>query len=292
MIPFGNELRCPVRALIDWRQASKLWDGYIFRRISKTGTISQHGITGVYVNILIRDLVKTVGLPNAEQYSAHSLRRGLRRIFLKINYAQHILNTFEEIKKAHDFLEKRCDQECQVATKILPYYSCFLVVSSNNALNVINLYERGSIPLFSYGCAIPKNKNDFLMNLAISFRYNFFANVFRVIHELIKITNLRVGETQNQRVYIKLVEAIRNTSVHIHPKIDFNNLKHNSDKEDWFKYFNELDLNGFILHKKNKKMRSSYDYEPIIYSDLTTKVVQELLLIFPKYKRAHDYVMG
>ena len=26
--------------------------------------------------MLIRDLVKTVGFPNAEQYSAHSLRRG------------------------------------------------------------------------------------------------------------------------------------------------------------------------------------------------------------------------
>lgn len=76
VIPFGNELRCPVRALIDWRQASKLWNGFIFRRISKTGTISSHGITGVYVNMLIRDLVKAVGLPNADQYSAHSLRRG------------------------------------------------------------------------------------------------------------------------------------------------------------------------------------------------------------------------
>lgn len=76
VIPFGNDLRCPVRALIDWRQASKLWDGYVFRRISKTGTISTHGVTGVYVNMVIRDLVKAVGLPNAEQYSAHSLRRG------------------------------------------------------------------------------------------------------------------------------------------------------------------------------------------------------------------------
>ena len=76
VIPFGNDLRCPVRALIDWRQTSKLWDGYVFRRVSKTGSISAHGITGVYVNMVIRDLVKTVGLPNAVPYSAHSLRRG------------------------------------------------------------------------------------------------------------------------------------------------------------------------------------------------------------------------
>ncbi len=76
VIPFGNETRCPVRALIDWRQASKCWEGFVFRRISKTGTISQQGLTGVYVNLLIQQWVKVIGLPNADQYSAHSLRRG------------------------------------------------------------------------------------------------------------------------------------------------------------------------------------------------------------------------
>jgi len=56
--------------------AQSLRHGFIFSRVSKTGTISSHGIMGVYVNTLIRDLVKAVSLSNAEQYSAHSLRRG------------------------------------------------------------------------------------------------------------------------------------------------------------------------------------------------------------------------
>ncbi|OGT50735.1 MAG: recombinase [Gammaproteobacteria bacterium RIFCSPHIGHO2_12_FULL_41_15] len=76
VIPFGNETRCPVRALIDWRQASKQWDGFIFRRISKTGNLSQEAICAHHLNRLIKALVKEVGLLYADQYSSHSSRRG------------------------------------------------------------------------------------------------------------------------------------------------------------------------------------------------------------------------
>ncbi len=76
IIPFGNEARCPVRALIDWRQASKQWSSVVFRRLSKTGTINRHAIGDHYWNRLIRDLAKAADLPHADQYSSHSLRRG------------------------------------------------------------------------------------------------------------------------------------------------------------------------------------------------------------------------
>lgn len=76
IIPFGNEPRCPVRALIDWRQASKQWEGFVFRRISKTGNLSQQPIGTHHWNRRIRTLAKAVNLPSADHYSSHSLRRG------------------------------------------------------------------------------------------------------------------------------------------------------------------------------------------------------------------------
>ena len=76
VIPFGNEIRCPVRALLEWRQISNRFEGPIFRRISKTGTISFSAISPQYINRMIKDLAKKVGLTNADQMSSHSLRRG------------------------------------------------------------------------------------------------------------------------------------------------------------------------------------------------------------------------
>lgn len=77
IIPFGDDKRCPVRALIDWRQASGEWEGPIFRRLSKTGTITKAAISGTSWNRLIRQLAKNAGLLNADQISSHSLRRGV-----------------------------------------------------------------------------------------------------------------------------------------------------------------------------------------------------------------------
>lgn len=75
VIPFGNEVRCPVQVLLDWRQASKLWEEYVFRKIGKSGALLRGSITPHHINRVIRDIVEAAGLPNAEQYSAHSLRR-------------------------------------------------------------------------------------------------------------------------------------------------------------------------------------------------------------------------
>jgi hypothetical protein len=44
--------------------------------ISKTGTVSQSAIRGQGVNLILRQLAKAAGIPNSDQMSAHSLRRG------------------------------------------------------------------------------------------------------------------------------------------------------------------------------------------------------------------------
>ncbi|MEK6731899.1 MAG: site-specific integrase [Pseudomonadota bacterium] len=76
VIPFGNDTRCPVRALIEWRKASNQWSGSIFRRISKTGTLNKKSITPRHWSKVVQGLAKSVGLPEPERFSSHSLRRG------------------------------------------------------------------------------------------------------------------------------------------------------------------------------------------------------------------------
>ena len=76
IIPFGNAKRCPVRHLLDWRDKSRQFRGPIFRRISKTGTILEQGISTRYWNYLIKSIAEEAKLTNADQISSHSLRRG------------------------------------------------------------------------------------------------------------------------------------------------------------------------------------------------------------------------
>jgi len=75
-IPFGDDLRCPVRALLDWREASNVWSGKIFRRIRKGGRIQEQAITACGWYLRLKALVKSANVPNATKMSTHSLRRG------------------------------------------------------------------------------------------------------------------------------------------------------------------------------------------------------------------------
>lgn len=76
VIPYGDLKRCPVRALLDWRRASEKFSGYVFRRLSKFSTVSEKPISDQQINCIVRELAMVVGLKNAKDYSAHSLRRG------------------------------------------------------------------------------------------------------------------------------------------------------------------------------------------------------------------------
>jgi len=76
IIPFGNDTRCPVRALIDWRKISSHAEGPIFRRITKGAKVLEPAINARTWNRLIRELAEAAGLPNAALISSHSLRRG------------------------------------------------------------------------------------------------------------------------------------------------------------------------------------------------------------------------
>jgi len=75
-IPYGNSLLCPVTALNIWKEKSGISSGFVFRRILKGNKITSSGISSNSVSRIIKSLAIACQLPQAEQYSGHSLRRG------------------------------------------------------------------------------------------------------------------------------------------------------------------------------------------------------------------------
>ncbi len=74
-IPYGsNPITCPVRAVQDWLNASKLTEGYLFRGIKKGGRINPTGM----ISTSICQIVKKnpyMSMMNGD-FSSHSLRAG------------------------------------------------------------------------------------------------------------------------------------------------------------------------------------------------------------------------
>jgi integrase len=75
-LPYGDEVLCPVVALKIWCEVASITSGPIFRRITKGGSISHVAIDAHHINIIIKNIGLRCRLPNAEQFSSHSLRRG------------------------------------------------------------------------------------------------------------------------------------------------------------------------------------------------------------------------
>lgn len=75
-IPHGNDTVCAMHALKLWREYSGLSEGHVFRGISKSETILPQAIKPNQVNLIIKQIARDCDLDNADDYSAHSLRRG------------------------------------------------------------------------------------------------------------------------------------------------------------------------------------------------------------------------
>ncbi len=75
-IPYVAEGLCAVSSLKAWCETAQIHEGYIFRRIKKNGLISHEPIKAEHINIILKELARKCALPNYEDYSSHSLRRG------------------------------------------------------------------------------------------------------------------------------------------------------------------------------------------------------------------------
>lgn len=67
---------CPVSAYQTWIDLSGLESGTVFRSINRWGKINANGLNPASIIPLLRSLFGRAGLLDADEYSAHSLRRG------------------------------------------------------------------------------------------------------------------------------------------------------------------------------------------------------------------------
>lgn len=77
VIPHGNEQLCAVRALKIWLDKAAITEGYIFRRIHRGNILSQLNILPDSVNEIVKKCAHSAGIENGNDFSSHSLRRGL-----------------------------------------------------------------------------------------------------------------------------------------------------------------------------------------------------------------------
>jgi integrase len=75
-IPYGIDQICPVSALDYWIAESGISSGHIFRQFAKNDNVLDKGITSSHINVIIKQIAEACKLPDANLYSAHSLRRG------------------------------------------------------------------------------------------------------------------------------------------------------------------------------------------------------------------------
>jgi integrase len=75
-IPYGRGELCPVNALEQWQAVSNTEQGPIFRPINKHQQIQNNALTPLSVNHILKKIAVETKLPNPENLSGHSLRRG------------------------------------------------------------------------------------------------------------------------------------------------------------------------------------------------------------------------
>ncbi len=75
-IPYGDNALCPVTALLSWQERSQCSTGPIFRQMTRGETIKHAALKPQHLNTIIKTIASESQLPNADNYSSHSLRRG------------------------------------------------------------------------------------------------------------------------------------------------------------------------------------------------------------------------
>ncbi len=76
-VPYGNVQLCPVRALKLWLGQSGITTGPIFRRVHPQGQLSNTPLAPLSMSNILKKRAQNAKLKGAENFSSHSLRRGL-----------------------------------------------------------------------------------------------------------------------------------------------------------------------------------------------------------------------
>jgi site-specific recombinase XerD len=75
-VPYGDDLLCPVVALKTWCEKANIDKGVIFREVDRHQNIGITPLTSKAISMLIKTVANRCQLPDANQYSSHSMRRG------------------------------------------------------------------------------------------------------------------------------------------------------------------------------------------------------------------------
>lgn len=75
-IPYSRGELCPVTALQQWKAVSPQQSGAVFCAINKHQQIQQNALTPLSVNHILKKVALDAELPQPENFSGHSLRRG------------------------------------------------------------------------------------------------------------------------------------------------------------------------------------------------------------------------
>lgn len=122
-IPYGNAALCPVKALEKWLVAANIKEGPIFRRILRNNTIMQSALTALSIHHIIQRAALNANIPNALQFSPHSLRRGLATSAARVNAPlqtimragrwKHVNTVMEYIEASERFSENAASSVLQ-----------------------------------------------------------------------------------------------------------------------------------------------------------------------------------
>ena len=76
-IPFGRTAKtCPVRAVIAWLRAAEIYEGPVFRALTKHDTPRRRRLSAQTVALVVKAAFRAIG-KRPREFSAHSLRSGL-----------------------------------------------------------------------------------------------------------------------------------------------------------------------------------------------------------------------
>ncbi len=76
-LPYGKGLFCPIAALNQWLKMANIERGPLFREIKKGGKLKASPLTPLSVNHILKKRAHDAGIPHADKFSSHSLRRGM-----------------------------------------------------------------------------------------------------------------------------------------------------------------------------------------------------------------------
>lgn len=126
IIPYGNETLCPVKALEKWLKKSNIKEGAIFRRVFKNNLLSDKPLTALSINHIILRCAKLANLPNANQFSPHSLRRGLATSAARANVSIKTImraGRWKQVNTVMEYVEESTRFSDSAAAHILQTFS-------------------------------------------------------------------------------------------------------------------------------------------------------------------------